>query len=858
MKSASPQLEEPRTEPLPPSPRAFDWEADEGLNALVPWLRDPQVRYLSLDVFGTILPRFCARPVDVFPHVGRLLRDRGLLVAAITPAEFAELREEAERLAREARGSESGGFEVTLEEIYQRLRSAGVMAGDDPNRWAAAELEAEKRFCFANPLVLDLIRHTLAAGQQVAFVSDTYLSRRQLAELLKHHGVPCEEARVFVSSEYRVGKAGGRLFKHVLEDLSLAPEQVVHAGDNYCSDVQGATAAGMRAAHYFEVDDHTGEVAALEAEAPGGRHELGALLALRSLAQRQCLKVGRDQSDFFRHGAFVLGPVLSAFVVWSARRFAVRGVRHVLALMREGTLLGEMLRDAADVVGVNLQVAPCYVSRQSTALPMIFKLDQKLLEGLWWRKEPPTLARLAAGFRLSADDVARIGLPLDEPLGDEEDRLRVIDAFLTAPLRQRVEYEASKARDRLFGYLQTLVPMDGGEPVGILDLGWNGTIQRNLQQVLELSGFDLPLTGCYLGLTGRHARHRLSGTDLSAFFGTAAESQDFLSAIVRSPEVLEQAVMGNVGSTLGYDVEHGPGGASVAPALGRFRCLPLEVRRRDALNAGVRAYHALALDAMSRDPESVGALAGVTPRTYSLILKRLIDRPTQAEAFDLGGLHHDDNFGSDSWREICDDYADRVLLEGGPAAAHADHKVYWPQATMARRGVDHTTSGAGEVFDGVGPRTPADADAAVRLRLFWSEDGTFPPEPGYTTFVHAGAGPVEVEAEVPSTAKWLRLDPGDGPGMLYVPTWVLRAGGRESADAGEEVDLLPHIYHAERIVRLDEAGRRWAAYHAGPSLHVVMPPTGAGARRRSSLMHLRVQVLPLGVAAAADGRGGRD
>src|SRR5688500_7018026 len=88
-----------------PKPDPAAWRADESLAPLDDWLRAPEVSYLSLDVFATTLARACEKPVDVFPRVGRLLAERGLLGRGVTPDEFEELRAEAERVARETRGA---------------------------------------------------------------------------------------------------------------------------------------------------------------------------------------------------------------------------------------------------------------------------------------------------------------------------------------------------------------------------------------------------------------------------------------------------------------------------------------------------------------------------------------------------------------------------------------------------------------------------------------------------------------------------------------------------------------------------------------------------------------------------------
>ncbi|MDQ8020602.1 MAG: HAD family hydrolase [Moraxellaceae bacterium] len=52
---------------------------------------------------------------------------------------------------------------------------------------------------------------------------------------------------VTISGELGVDKPDARVFRHVLDQLGVAPDQAWFVGDDPRADVQGATAAGMRA-----------------------------------------------------------------------------------------------------------------------------------------------------------------------------------------------------------------------------------------------------------------------------------------------------------------------------------------------------------------------------------------------------------------------------------------------------------------------------------------------------------------------------------------------------------------------------------------------------------------------------------
>ena len=100
------------------------------------------------------------------------------------------------------------------------------------------ELEVERDLLVPDLDVLALLEAASAAGKTVVGVSDTYFEEDQLRGLLAQPALRGFELdRVFTSCAYRIGKSGG-LFEIVLRELDVAPEQVVHLGDNEVADVE--------------------------------------------------------------------------------------------------------------------------------------------------------------------------------------------------------------------------------------------------------------------------------------------------------------------------------------------------------------------------------------------------------------------------------------------------------------------------------------------------------------------------------------------------------------------------------------------------------------------------------------------
>lgn len=199
--------------------REFYYQANEDLFSEIKNKFEDNLRtvdVVSFDVFDTLLLRKVINPVDVFEFMEIELQAEG----------FFEARTCAERRARGI----SKKAEVTLDEIYayMPLRFSDLLN---------EEKEFERRSLVANPFAMDLYGLAKNAGKRVIAVSDMYLDKKFLKEILFEQGYR-EIAEIFVSSEVGLTKSEGGLFCAVARNLNLNPRQFIHVGDNFKSDVK--------------------------------------------------------------------------------------------------------------------------------------------------------------------------------------------------------------------------------------------------------------------------------------------------------------------------------------------------------------------------------------------------------------------------------------------------------------------------------------------------------------------------------------------------------------------------------------------------------------------------------------------
>lgn len=662
------------------------WRLDESLLAPGEFLarRDNGVKYVSFDFFDTLVSRLAPEPVSVFIDVGRRLAEAGLLKLPLSAHEFSQLRQVAERKARKRVACGDEAAEVTIAQIYIEL--AGVVS--DPLKAMTIEIEAEQDFCYLNPFTWSLLLEAKQRGLRVAVLSDTYFSAEHLKSILAANGAdPAQIDVLLTSSDTLMGKWNGSLFRLLLAQYSLSGNEVMHIGDNHVSDLEKPRSNGLHAFLYYRICGYKHEVFGRERRLLAGFPEPSASLdSLRVMAQRLA---GREAAgDYFRDGAFLLGPVLARYADWCVGQFRQAGVTRVLALMREGMLLARMLERSAEAQGVKLEVVTCYTSRAATHLASLGHATPQELAKRLARRSATPVKKILAGFGLHDEDMDLDASLLEENL-HSGNRARVLEFLQREDIRAKVEVASAERRHVALAYYDSLI--DGAERVGIVDLGWGGTIQANIARILDLGGRSTRLVGCYLATGNRACELVLNGSEVRGYLANLGADAPFTDALFRSPEMLEQAVNACIGSTEGYAMQ--PDGRAV-PVLGPFRADPAEEQRRRRLQEGILVFQQLWLaqvyprfachDRLSR-------LLGEIDRQSLALMARLIEQPTRDEALRLGGLNHDDNLGSDSWRPICDGASEHMLAAGGAADLFRDSEVYWPQGVLAKSRPDVAT-----------------------------------------------------------------------------------------------------------------------------------------------------------------------
>jgi len=617
-------------------------------------LHSASARIISFDCFDTVLWRRVPKPTDLHLLVGGKLHVAGVFASHITPSGYAHLRVLAEQEARHRQFAATGSNEVTLEEIHEVLEPA-VAAKALRGLGAATELQIEAEQVFVDARLVRYIREILnEVSVPLIIVSDTYFSGDQLRSLLARppqlRGIEFDS--IYTSSDAGTGKGEG-LWKRVLQDLDIEPDQLVHIGDNKEADVACARRVGIRAFHYPTNTDRFAPVEIRERIVGDSTYPTrycdpvrgdAGITAIRRRATwtSTSRELQLEERIAWETGLSVFGPVFTGFSQWVHEQARAEGVRRLLFLMREGKFLKEMADDALVSGSWRPATHAAWVSREACARASIYEGTAAELQGFLARLSPPSPPDLAESLGLEPSDIPGFESLCDAfGLGRDQDGVlrSMLDVVLGHPeLIERVVARSAVRRARLKDYLRRLAGPGEG-PIGLVDVGWSGRIQESLETMFDRDDEPLVFRGFYLLANVGASERVLRGTHLQGFLGTVGTNPFDIAGITGGAEIVELVSTSEEGTLLEMGEDDRP---ILASPVGDAR----ERACRELVQQGALAYQREWQDYQQPDlPVFETTTTGID--TLTRILKRFISLPNEDEAAAFSWWLHEENYGSD-------------------------------------------------------------------------------------------------------------------------------------------------------------------------------------------------------------------
>lgn len=431
--------------------------------------------YISFDIFDTLIKRCVYNPHEVFELVERYCLKNNIFVAK----GFREKRIVAERTVNTKKG-----FPSNLIEIYNEYCEK---YGGDPKQLSSVEKRMELIVCKPNVEIVRLFKECLRLNKKVYIISDMYLDSDFLREMLFNCGIYGFE-KLYVSCECGCTKTKGELFKVVSKDANIDYSKWLHVGDNPKGDIKAPSTLGI----------HTFQVIYKESVLPSFKANICNKLDF-NIVNRFIEIIGMEFQRTEYLGAKVLGPILAGFSKWLYDNLSKHNITRVYFLSRDGYVMKEAFEKFNEG---KIQTSYIYASRRSWTVPAIWLNPEykSVLNNI--SMSPKTsvrsfLTRIGLISEEYISEVEKCGLSLDSTIAKtdlyESHSFRKLYDLVKEDVisNSKTEYSA------IVKYFKS-EKMQGR--FVIVDIGYNGTLQKALQDILDNEGIEAEIYGYYIGL----------------------------------------------------------------------------------------------------------------------------------------------------------------------------------------------------------------------------------------------------------------------------------------------------------------------------------------------------------------------
>ena len=459
----------------------------------------------TVDVWDTLLRRDCHPECIKLATAAHLLFGWPTLLKPAFCEHWAlyRARIDAERQLAEAARAAGHDDEYEIVGVLRKWLEAVAADAFDPGlpaQLAEFELSVEIARSFRDPDIGNFLAPHSA--ERTLFLSDFYMDSGMLGRLLEAKGLGDLVSDGISSCDTGFNKRSGRLFRHVHETHGVGPHEHIHFGDNAWSDVESAAQSGIKAIHYLPEQAHAERC---ERERLFVSREV-LFQHLRALAGEDadmCVSVMEEHAGAaFRFGVEA-APLFIGFALWIAEQAVVQRLDRLFFLTREGEFFRRVfavLFPDGQFCGHSLPVyVDLEVSRLSTFAASLGDVSADELSRIWRLFRAQKIGGLFATLGLPIGEfaglLAELGLSPEQVVERPESDPALARLLQAPAFREAALKAVADQRGLLVDYLGEH-GFVAGERLGVVDIGWRGTIQDNLAHVVPGSAIH----GMYLGL----------------------------------------------------------------------------------------------------------------------------------------------------------------------------------------------------------------------------------------------------------------------------------------------------------------------------------------------------------------------
>ena len=420
--------------------------------------------YISFDIFDTLIKRNVKEPTDIFNVI-----ERKYNVCNQPIKHFQSNRIQAEKEALKKSIYE----EVTLKEIYNCLNS---YTQSQKEQLMKLEIETELEFCTQNKPIHKVFEYCFKHNKKIFLTSDMYLPKEVIEQILKNANYTNYQ-ELYLSSEDRATKRSGHLFQKLLQENNIENNKIIHIGDSIIGDFLIPKKLKMHSILIKRNVNH------LMFQSKNKDFDYNILSTF--------MNNHIDADNPYQHfGYEVLGPILYGFTTWIHQKVQDDHIDKIYFLARDAKIIMDIYKQRYK------EEIPIYyleISRRSVLNATIDNaksFDEILDKYKSIIKKTSKVCDLIDILNLDIDEYTLNDF-INKLIMDlsNNDKIQIFNE-----IKKDVKKQSLKQNKYLKIYLKQ---NDVSGNIAIVDIGWNGTIQYLLNNIVNSK---TKLYGYYFGV----------------------------------------------------------------------------------------------------------------------------------------------------------------------------------------------------------------------------------------------------------------------------------------------------------------------------------------------------------------------
>lgn len=266
-------------------------------------------------------------------------------------------------------------------------------------------------------------------------------------------------------------------------------------------------------------------------------------------------------ADYAKFGHDKLGPFLMGYTQWLRTEVKNRGINKIFFFSRDGYLMQKAYNELDQYNPLNIETCYCYFSRNSLRKSLLWacKSYEESLQYLSVERFSK-ISEIATYYGLCEADIADILKQHNAQWTQDLLYAKLKESQLVRQIytqnRERIVSNSLEQYNLITAYLQQI---GMSRKCAIVDVGWHGSMQYYLEQIIDLKGIDASIDGFYIGI---NPTVPIAGRANGYMFDNAESKMR--KRLLCFLGVMEKLLQSTEGSTKGYRQE--PSGV-VVPTL---------------------------------------------------------------------------------------------------------------------------------------------------------------------------------------------------------------------------------------------------------------------------------------------------